>query len=381
MNMPSRSALLLCGLMLLACSPGFESPSRLKTLRVLAVQKDEPYARPGDTVHLSMLLDDAGYPGPRGVKVTWFAGCENPRGDLYVGCFQKLKSLTDAGASTIPFATGEGLEFSFSVSPDIISSRQPPANPDQPPYGVAFVFFAACPGTIVIKPPPDPTQLETLPIQCWKDDNPVGADDFVLGYTQVQVFADPSVTNSNPRITGFSLDDQPLANYECIGRQCLPLESQELGISLIGPDGGVSDAASDAAMRDAGPTDAGPSGGADPCDTGGPTCLPLCTKEHQSDCPQHTIRVEVDKTSAEHDNVQEKVGGTTLLEQMWVNYYVDAGKLDGDVKLLNDATLGWNDAHGTKLLTPKESGPFHVWAVVHDNRGGVEWIRTKLSTR
>lgn len=375
MTMRPRSALLLSGLTLLACSPGFESPSRLRTLRVLAVQKDEPYAKPGDTVNLRMLLDDAGHPEPRGVKVTWFSGCENPPGDLYVGCFATLAG-GDAGISKMPFAIGEGLEFSFRVSPDIISSRPRPADPKQPPYGIAYVFFAACPGTIRIVPPQDPTQIETLPIQCYSSDGTaLGADDFVLGYTQVQAY--DAFTNSNPIVTGFSLDDQSLTP-ECIGAECLPLEARELGLPVVGVDGG----ASDATARDAGvAVDAGPSGGTDPCDAGGPACLALCTKDQQSDCPEHAIRVEVDKASAEHDTVQEARDGTTLLEQMWIDYYVDAGRLDGDVKLLNDATLGWNDSHGTKLLTPKESGPFHIWAAVHDNRGGAQWIRVKLSTR
>ena len=85
-----RAALVLSSLGLLACAPDFASQSRLRSLRVLAVQKDEPYARPGDTVKLSMLLDDAGQPRPRGVKVTWFGGCENPPGDLYAGCLASL---------------------------------------------------------------------------------------------------------------------------------------------------------------------------------------------------------------------------------------------------------------------------------------------------
>lgn len=365
-----RRVLVVSGLSLLACTPGFESPSRLKTLRVLAVQKDEPYAKPGDTVKLRMLLSDAGRDTPRGVKVTWFAGCENPPGDLYAGCFAALAGV----GTTAPgpaLTSGEGLEFSFRLSPTIISSRPAPVDPKQPPYGVAYVFFAACPGTIRIVPPPDPTRIETLPIQCiGASGNPLGADDFVLGYTQVQAY--DGFTNANPIVTGISLDDQPLTP-ECIGAQCLPLESRELGISLIGADGG-------AVLPDAGTPDAG-SQGIDPCDTAGLSCLARCTKEHQGDCPSHVLRVEVDPASAEHDSVQEARDGKTLLEQMWIDYYVDAGRLDGDVRLLNDATVGWHAAHGTKLLTPRESGPFHVWAVVHDNRGGAEWVRARLSTR
>lgn len=357
-----RWLFLSAGLAALGCAPGFESPARLRSLRVLAVQKDKPYARPGDTVRLSMLLDDAGHDGPRGVKVTWFGGCENPLGDLYAGCFATL-----TGSGPAP-TVGEGLEFSLPISSDIISRRPRPTASGQPPYGISFVFFAACAGTITIVPPPDPDRIETLPIQCLSAaGQPLGAEDFVLGYTQVQVY--DTFTNANPIVTGLEIDGRPVTP-ECIGAACLALQAEELGI----PWG-------DAGAPDAGATDGGTAGAPDPCDTDPARCFPLCTKEDQDECPKHDIRVVVDPSSAEHDTVQEARTQGSLLEQMWVNYYVDAGKLQSDVKLLNDATTGWNSDPSSKLLTPKEQGPFRVWAVAHDNRGGAEWVRARLSTR
>ena len=84
--------------------------------------------------------------------------------------------------------------------------------------------------------------------------------------------------------------------------------------------------------------------------------------------------------------------GHALLAQMWVNYYADSTRIahcvgpsdarqcpaGEGVAQLNDATLGWREEHGTDLIAPKEPGPVHVWAVVHDNRGGAEWARVRF---
>ncbi len=58
---------------------------------------------------------------------------------------------------------------------------------------------------------------------------------------------------------------------------------------------------------------------------------------------------------------------------MWINYYTEAGGFKSPVRLLNDATTGWNDKFSTDFYAPKAAGTFRVWALVHDNRGGVAW--------
>jgi hypothetical protein len=68
-----------------------------------------------------------------------------------------------------------------------------------------------------------------------------------------------------------------------------------------------------------------------------------------------------------------------------------AGNFKNDVKLLADATEGLNeglDEHGkptplwsTKIRAPKKLGPFSVWGVAHDSRGGVGWAKVRLATR
>jgi hypothetical protein len=87
----------------------------------------------------------------------------------------------------------------------------------------------------------------------------------------------------------------------------------------------------------------------------------------------------VDPKSAEPDDVARLRDGSDVTEQMWINYYADDKvEMGTAVKLLNDATTGFNDDHGTTLKAPKEAGEFRVWAVAHDSRGGASWARLRL---
>jgi hypothetical protein len=401
----------------LGCASSYDPASKLKTLRVLAVQKDKPYARPGDTVHLQMLvsdprsrtvLDGGQAAGTRNLSVAWLAGCENPPGDSYQLCLEQLRG------NFFNNANGH-LDFSLTLSPDIISSRPPPANPEQPRFGTSFVFFAACAGKLTVRASMD------SPFACVSDSGAtLGADDFVIGYTEV--FAYDQLTNHNPilGVNGefFEVDGHAV-QPDCIGDACVALSQSELGLRPPiggGPprDGGLTldgDLTRDAGTRDGGlaldgglipfldgglsdgasidasmPPD---SGGAPPmgvppppsCDSKDPRCFDSCTTDDQDKCPKYTIKVVLDEKSNAESDEAASIDGKMLSEQMWINYYADSGKLDHDVKLLNDATTGWNPEHQADLLVPQGVGSFHVWAVVHDNRGGAQWVRVTLATR
>lgn len=405
--MARTTRMLLSALALLGCAPDFDPPSKIQSLRVLAVRKDRPYARPGDTVELGMLLARDPEAVPRPVQILWLAGCENPPGDLYARCFEKLDPAS--------VQSGQGLQFSFSISPDIISRRPRPADRNQPPYGLAYVFFVACAGEVRAL---DPGETVAFPFGCFSPSGKrLGADDFVAGYTSVFVY--DRFTNQNPKITGFTIDGQPV-RAECIDEACLPLLAEELrrlpdgGLLEAGrapafdaglvEAGGVLDAGafeagpfdvglveagafdagrSDSGIREAGTGDASagmePKEAPNPCVTGGPACLRACLEADK--CDKHDIEVVVDRDSIEHDTVAEARSGDTLLEQMWVNYFADRGSLAPDVALVNDAKAGYNDEHETKLTVPDAPGPFRFWAVVRDSRGGASWARLRLQAR
>jgi hypothetical protein len=416
---------------LVGCSPSFDPPSKVQSLRVLAVQKDKPYAHPGDTVKMSMLIADDPDKGPRPLHIAWLPGQENPLGDSYLGSFvpngSACKSPPGSGGSLtdifssldlpvgtpIPSAFEQGFEFSQRLSSTIVSCRPPPQDPKQVPYGTEYVFFVVCAGDhLGLAIPPrkllefnPTTDAFTFPIGCFTKDNvPLGSDDFVAGYTEL--FGFDNVTNNNPVVTGFQVDDQPVT-ADCVGSDCVKLQEQEMAIAAASRDAGAPHHAPDSgllplfpdasiSLADAGTPgggglfDAGSAGQSIPgafdsridCSRNDPRCIDVCTTDKDDDCPKHTIDVELDRDKTlEHNTPLERREGGTVYEQQWVNYYADRGKMIHDVKLLSDATLGWAADHSSAIRAPKDPGPFHVWAVAHDNRGGAAWIRIRLVAR
>lgn len=381
------------------CASNFDAASKLQSLRVLAVQKDKPYARPGETVHLQMLVSDPrrADAGMRKLSVAWLSGCENPPGDSYQLCIQQFSPPFETppckSGST---CTSQGqLDYSLTLSPEIISSRPPPANPAQARYGSSFVFFAACAGKLV------PFRSPDSPFGCVSDTGAqLSANDFVLGYTEV--FAYDEFRNHNPIIgldgaTSFEVDGKTV-EPDCIGDACVALAASELALQgppstssgdAATPEGGL--ALEEGGVSGGAATDATPPGSDAPlpphvppppsCQEGDPRCFPACTAADDDDCQKVSINLVVDMSSAEADDAAQAIEGRTVLEQMWINYYADNAKIEHDVKLLNDATTGWSPEHAADLRVPRTTGPFHVWGIAHDNRGGTQWVRVTLATR
>ena len=341
----TRLIALLC-LFLLGCGPDFDPPSELHSLRVLAVEKDVPYAQPGQTVNLQMLWQDASLlAGPdRPITVAWSPPCFDPPGDLYYACF--------SDPSLFGGMLSRGEHTSFEVPLDIISRRPPPTDGSNTAYGISYVFFAVCAGELSLLPPGDGT---SLPVAC-KDASgkSLGADDFVAGYTSIYSFE--GFSNHNPLIGGFEFRSQSLPRSAV----CLLDECQALAGSAPAVDFDCNDPEQSA------------------------RCVPTCADDGDSSCPAYAFRPTIDKTELANqdiDDVSAAQLGRTVGEQMWVDYYTDAGGFKSPVRLLNDATNGWNDDYGTDFYAPKEPGLARIWAIAHDNRGGVAWSGVTLKVQ
>lgn len=322
------------GLSSLACGEGFDPANEIRSLRVLGVHKDRPYAAPGESVTMRLVYHDGSPEAPRDLSLLWLT-CVNPPGDLYWGCFEQFAALAEAGeAPTI--AVGDTL--TFDVPEDIVTSRPPPA-PGNPQYGVGVAFFAICAGELGF----EVLDERSLPLVCrGPTGEPRGPDDFVAGYTMLYSFAG-GFENENPIVTGFRIggvDVEP----DCIDAECVEAES-------VPPD------------CDADSTDA--------------RCLPVCA----GDCPELEVRPIVDPASAERDEVSAHYFGRDVWEQMWINYYVEGGTLTKSERLLSDPQTGWYDDYGAKFTPPSEAGPVRIWAVVHDNRGGASFVRVTVAAR
>lgn len=197
------------------CGAGFDSPDWVKTLRVLAVQKDHPYAAPTtdpsnpSQVNLTMLSDDGALKWtdtPRPIQRLWFSGCDDLPGDQYFTCLARMYGLWQLYAKTHPgnnpgqvlaegqtwspvddwstlsadeqtqsavalvslvgakipadlavsyvstYRIGAGSYFTYPIPPLIIENHQPSSDPRIPKYGLSFIFFTACAGQIDVAP-------------------------------------------------------------------------------------------------------------------------------------------------------------------------------------------------------------------------------------
>jgi len=290
---------------------------------VLAVRADNPYPKPGSKVRMEMLWHDGKSPAdePRkNIQILWIGGCFDPVGDLYYSCYPELGELFGSNGQPAPEALkyfGVGNTFEIDVPPDIVSRRPPREGVE--PYGTLFVFFAVCAGQIR---PTEEIGSSAIPLGCYDEQgNLLSAEDFVPGY--VNLYSYENRSNQNPIVTGFVIDGKSYPETTPI------------------PDTHVRG------------------------------CLP-------DDCPDVDIRPIIDTASAEIDPGAVDPSGAQLSEMVWVDYYASGGKMAKSARLVNDATKGWNDDYGVKYAPPGPGETAYVYAVVHDNRGGIGWVKRRV---
>lgn len=334
-------------LQMAGCGPGFDPVSEIQSLRVLGVKKDNPYPQPGETVNLSVLWHDGLVDGTdpearREVQLLWLPPCFNPPADQYTACFLQFFQRFVEDPNVLG-ELSEGDTASLTIPLDIVPSAP---TPGVPRYGLTYVSFALCAGTVSFE---EPEQEGALPIGCRDaEGNRLGPESFVLAYAGLFTFAETRddgepFQNRNPLVAGFSVEGATVPS--CVDDDCLTTELE---------------------------TDID-------CDASPARCFPACKADGDPECPEIDIRPLVDETSAEDDDVSRDFYSRNVQEQMWINYYADRGRVRGDgVRLLNDASKGWNEDYGTEFYAPREPGLVTLWAVAHDNRGGMSWARTRI---
>lgn len=316
------------------CAAGEDPPSKINALRIVAVEADASYANPGEEVHFKLTLHDgrSAAENPLSpVQITWIGGCFNPESDLYYLCFEQLGKAFSAPPdpnSPITFAQGIHLtEFSLKLPNTLVSSR--PTPPAGPHYGIAYIFFIACAGTL--QPlAPDSDAPVSLPFACYDNNGRrLDADGFIAGYTQIYAFEDGR-RNQNPAFSELSLNGSPLSEDE----GALPT----VKACPLGDD----ERRSSSCLKD------------DPWDA----------------CETYPIDILVDSNVAEADPGAVSPESGQLREIVWVNYYADKGDLSDDTMLISGAVEGYHPEHETRWLPPSEEGIASIWAVLRDSRGG-----------
>ena len=293
----------------------FDPVSKVESVRILAIRADEPYATPGDTVNLDVLAFDGRATQPEPMQIFWLpTPCIDPTGDAYYACYPGFAQSFQPGVDLTPLLLS-GQTFSFPMPTDVIGLHQ--GSHGAAPYGLAVAFAIACAGHVEFLAPTSDGSPEALPFGCFDiNHNRLGPSDFVISYAQIYSFPDRS--NENPVIENLLFA------------------------------GAVVDAA-----------------------TG--IVVDHCAKSDIDQCATNSLGVTLSGSSQEAD--PSAVG---LKEQLYVDYFLTSGKVKHDAMILADAKTGSLPNSDDAFYSPLSAGDSQIWAVVHDNRGGVAWVQVAV---
>jgi hypothetical protein len=324
---------------------GFESKSKVDSVRVFAARADKPYAKPGETVNLEVLAYD-GRANPTRPMRHYFLPftCLNPTSDSYVGCFVPgvlappdggAAPGADAGAgggASGGFLSGvqdgtdltpilvQGTRYSYKVPASAVITRK--ETPDEP-YGLTIVFTVACAGRVVFKRP-DLATRQQVPLACVDEDGVnVPPQDYVLGIHRVYIY--DQKTNENPVLQGLTVDGKP-----------------------VDPNVGIE--------------------------------VDRCLLTKRTSCPELKLDVVVPETSWQVQDGVKTAEGTDAREQIWVDYYATQGDVES-ARLVFDVGSGRVPESAAKLTAGSVVGEGTLFAVLHDNRGGVAWTRVPFRVK
>jgi hypothetical protein len=308
-------------MVLLCCSCGttFDPPSDINSVRILAIQANPPYALPGTTVQLQILAFDGRQVQTEPMTVAWFPqACFDPPDEAYFACYAALPQLFTPGENVTSLLT-PGPSFSFQMPADVITDHSSTLTSD--PYGVGLVFAVACAGQVRYTGVAT-SNISANPFGCF-DSNGVALDanSFVLAYGLVYSFTDR--TNANPVITNLTFAGNP-----------------------VDPVAGIT--------------------------------VTHCTSSTAARCPTTPIDTVVPPSSQELDPGSLDANGNPLKEEIWVDYYASGGTLGSGTVILYSPTTGQVQPSPTNYAAPPVAGEFLLWAVVHDDRGGVSWLQVPV---
>ena len=432
-------ATLLCLLAQAAtgCGPQFDPPSKLQSLRILAVKKDDPYLRPtavrpaaestadtyapDNTAHLAAAISDSRRESDKqeSLQKLWFAGCNNPPRDNYFSCLVSVwlafKAFTELGPGTLAEGTTWSIadvgpssltklpEFIEEVFPGYEVTGTEAKDPSGKPVDLAPLYEQAAALQIGAGKTFDYTVpakiIEQHPLPSDADLPRYGLSQVFLAVCDGRIGLSPDwQTNVDPfavltdatrgfPLTCFEGDTKKergpdnfmvsysnLYVYEELSNKNPVIEGFEFDGKAVPAEAVCIGESCLTAPPEP------------DCNTAsGFLEVELCDPDSPSGCREYDITPVLSRTeNSELDDIASRVGGgdAQLLEQMWIRYYADRGEVVRDTKRLQDATAGWFDEHGTKWTVPSEGeGPAQIWSVVYDNRGGVDWARVTVCLR
>lgn len=351
-----RVALAALALAPCGCTPDFTPPSEIHGVRVLAVRQDPASGSPGVTVNLDMLVT------PRNVSIGWLGGCNNPPSRQYYACTPQLRATSqlsvqqrsegdlngtddaNGGAGAEGGAANTPALPSFAVTlPEDVLSAAPDLASDPVHYGVSYVFFAACNGTLGL------SGNDGFPFDCVDASGAAaGPSDFVIGFTTIYSYDGADNQNTNPVLSGLDFDGAP-------AHAASPFDANAALVPLP-------------CHEDADCTNA-PFSHSAVCSTNG-LCAPLVSACEGKKCPAYSVLPHVDAASFETFTGEHEV--------MWASFYTNLGTFDSDTRLVNDRVNGATRDVASSWSAPAPDGSgarrtSTVWVTLNDQRGGATW--------
>lgn len=318
-----RTRLLLSAPVLLslggACDADFAPASAVTSVRVLATRAEPPYARPGEKVTLTTLAVDGRAERPTPLRVTYFPKpCVDPEDDDVARCYPELAASFPLHTDLTP-QLSHGETFTLALPDDAVTAHAGARG--GPPYGLVFVFVAACAGHLERV---DERWQGSPPFGCFDGaGRQLGPEHFVFAFARVT--ASDALRNANPVIDAVLVDGAPI--------------DESAGVTV-----------------------------------------PRCTESSEDDCPKLKLDVSVPAGSQEPDPVASTPESPSG-ESLWVDGYATAGKLEHDRIVLYDGVAGRTPDTQNTFTTPKTPGNFGLWTVVRDSRGGVAWRAIALHVK
>ena len=313
---------LLASLVALGCSGAvFDSSTTVNSVRILTTRATQSSPAPGDTTVLDMLAVDGRADRTRPMHVYWFPDpCVDPADDGYFACYPAMRQKYPIGVD-ITSELSPSPTFTLPIPVDVIERHT--GTRGISPYGQVIVFSMACTGHVEALPATN--QPEALPFGCFDDEHQaLGPDEYAFAYTTIFAYSDQK--NTNPTINGLTYRGQ-----------------------AIDLDAGIT--------------------------------VDHCTTTKLDDCPTEAVQSIVPDSDQETNPRNVSLSGDVLKEQIYVEYFVSAGKLDNAAEVLFDPRNGRLAKTENKLFPPQQPGEYQLWAVVHDDRGGASWLTVPLHAR
>jgi hypothetical protein len=324
-------ALVLTVLVVAACG-GDDLPRKnvVQTIRILAARSESPYARPGETVKLAALVHDGRPPSAtrEPMRVYWLPDpCFLPAGGQYYDCFPALEAAYPTLGVDLDPRLSSGAETSLTVPGDALDRAGPPLPGGSSERVVtAYAFVVACGGHLERVPRRTGLGTNAPPFGCFgADRRPLGADDFVFGFTRVSVYAERR--NAAPSIDAVRFRDVPVDRTK--------------GITI------------------------------DRCDLG----------FLESECDTSALDVAFADGTAELDVDNVAIDGRVGRETIFVDYFTTIGHFTDNRRIVLDPFSGRPENDDIQYEPPKSPGRGTIWVVLHDNRGGAAWVDFPIEVR